>query len=266
MKNFLFVTVTLILSLVIATHYITGNEAVKTEKVKVAILDSGINEEYLEFPVKDEFNIIDPKSPTHDEMDHGTPIASIIISSKIDLFDVKVLDKEGRGKPEDVIKSIEWCIEKEVDIINISFGYQTENLEVKTIIEEASAQGILIIAAAGYTFGFGVDFPAKYKDVLSITAVDSKLKRLSSSGKGKIDFSFEGEDISATDKSGYTESYSGTSFATANATKYIIDMMNEKEKSLSKEALIASLKKRAIDMGEKGYDREYGYGVIKNSN
>lgn len=246
-------------------HVVSENQEVQKERFKVAILDSGINEEFLESGIVDEFNAIDPTSPTIDEMSHGTPIANIIENSEIDLIDVKVLDKDGKGKAEDLVKAIEWCIEQEVDIININFGYQTENLAVKTVIGKAVANGILIIAAAGNTFGFGVDYPAKYDEVISITATDTELRRLSSTGKGKIDFAFVGEDVVAIDKNGYYRKFTGTSFATAKATKYIASLMAAKKKSLSKESIVALLKQQAKDLGEEGLDREYGYGVIEDN-
>ncbi len=69
-------------------HVVSENQEVQKERIKVAILDSGINEEFLESVIVDEFNAIDPTSPTIDEMSHGTPIANIIENSEIDLIDV----------------------------------------------------------------------------------------------------------------------------------------------------------------------------------
>lgn len=43
-------------------HVVSENQEVQKEKFKVAILDSGINEEFLESGIVDEFNAIDPTS------------------------------------------------------------------------------------------------------------------------------------------------------------------------------------------------------------
>ena len=44
------------------------------------------------------------------------------IASKAQLYSVKVLDKENQTTISTVIKAIEWCIENDMDIINMSFG------------------------------------------------------------------------------------------------------------------------------------------------
>ncbi|QOY36649.1 S8 family peptidase [Anaerobacillus isosaccharinicus] len=245
--------------------------------IKIAIIDSGINknhEDLLE-KVVGEFNAINPKEPITDEFGHGTAIAGIIaandnaygiigISQNVELYDVKVLNDEGKGDVEHFINAIEWCIEQEVDIINVSFGFQAENLDLKNAIDKANDKGIIIVAAAGNTYGFGVDYPARYENVLSITSIREDLKRASSAAKGKIDFAAPGVDIISTDKDGGYSLFTGTSFATAYATGFIARLLEEKD--LTRDELMNVLKELAVDLGVEGYDREYGYGLLKMKN
>ncbi|WP_242264208.1 S8 family serine peptidase [Bacillus cereus group sp. BfR-BA-01400] len=46
----------------------------------------------------------------------------------------------------------------------------------------------MVVAASGNTYGLGVDYPAKYENIISISSVNKEFKRASSSAKGKIDF------------------------------------------------------------------------------
>lgn len=145
----------------------------KNRKVKIAVIDSGIYKEHEDLYgiIVKEFNAINQDEQVIDEFGHGTAIAGIIgglnneigvvgIATNIEIYDVKVLDKYGRGDVRDLITAIDWCIEQNIDIINISFGYQTESVELKSAIDRAVDEGIILVAAAGNTYGFGVDYPA----------------------------------------------------------------------------------------------------------
>ena len=230
------------------------------------------NHEDLYGRVVKEFNAINPEEPIVDEFGHGTAIAGIIgarqdrvgivgVAPNVDLYDVKVLNEFGKGDIKDFITAIDWCIEQEVDIINISFGYQTENTDLKNAIDRAVDEGIIIVAAAGNTYGFGVDYPARYENVLSISSVNKELKRPSSAARGKIDFVAPGVDILTTNNHGSYSYFTGTSYATAYATGMIALMLQED--NLSKKEVISILRENALDLGEDGYDREYGHGLLQ---
>ncbi|HHT7067664.1 S8 family peptidase [Bacillus thuringiensis] len=245
-------------------------------KIKVAILDNGIYKEHedLKGKVVKEFNTINLNNPIIDETGHGTAIAGIIaaennnlgilgVMPNIQLYDVKLLDKQGKGDVDHLIKGIRWCIEQRVNILNISFGLQSESPELKKAIDEAVDSGIIVVAAAGNTYGLGVDYPAKYENVISISSVNKEFKRASSSAKGKIDFAAPGVDILSTNQDGGYSTYSGTSFATAFATGVIAALLAEGDNTLNLDQIKKILIERSIDLGSTGYDNEFGYGLIQ---
>ena len=90
-----------------------------SDKIKVAIIDSGINKnhedlKYLRFK---EYNVLEKNIPITDEFGHGTSIAGIIaandnnfgvrgLTNNVEIFDVKILNEEGKGEIENLIEEI----------------------------------------------------------------------------------------------------------------------------------------------------------------
>ncbi|PLR78721.1 peptidase S8 [Bacillus sp. V3-13] len=258
-------------------------EKTKSTKIKVAILDSGILKEHedLQGKVVKEFNAINPNQPIEDKFGHGTAIAGVIaaenndfgivgVAPNVEIYSVKILNDNGKGSIESLITGIEWSIENKVQVINISFGMSSNNPELHKIIKKAVNSGIIVVAAAGNNYGLNVNFPARYKDVISVTAVNSNYKIIPSySAKGKIDYSLPGAAILTTSKDGKYQEYSGTSLAAAYMTGLVsIILQNEKkfnldleEKDLSKQ-VNRVLKKYSINIGDK---KLYGNGFVKLS-
>ncbi|TKI59885.1 S8 family serine peptidase [Lysinibacillus varians] len=199
--------------------------------VKIAVLDSGINSQLdiLKGKVTKSYNAIDDAIFTKDEFGHGTMIASIIASNpnphtiigvnpNVELYDVQVLNNKGTGKIEHIVKGINWSIEKNVDIINLSFGFSKDDPRLKKVINLALSKNIIIVASAGNTLGLSTDFPAKYEGVYSISAIDKDFNKYKLAAKGKIDYVTPGVNVPVINHMGERSIESGTSFATAYAT------------------------------------------------
>ncbi|MYL70571.1 S8 family serine peptidase [Halobacillus litoralis] len=209
-------------------------------KIKVAILDSGINDEHPDLvgKVKGKYNAFNGSDQTKDDLNHGTAVAGIItandnnngvigVNQNIQLYDVKILGKNGHGNLEHLSKGIQWAIKQEVDLINLSFGFQSDSSELKQIINEAVSSGIIVVAAAGNTFNLGMDYPAQYNNVVSVNAIDSNKDLINAAALGKTDFVAPGEDILSTDSAGGYSLFSGTSFASAYITGGLSYWMGE---------------------------------------
>lgn len=252
-------------------------------KIKVAILDSGINKghEDLKGKVIKEFNAINPKEKVRDDFGHGTAIAGVIaaennkvgivgVNPDVDIYSVKVLDKKGKGDVKSLIKGIKWSIKNKVQVINISFGMPSDHPELHKIITEAISSGIIVVAASGNNYGMNVDYPAKYKDVISVTAVNKNYKtKPVYSAKGKIDFALPGDSILTTSWNGQYEEYKGSSFAAAYMTglvSLILENSNEfkldREKEHLTNSVIKILKDHSIKLGDQ---KVYGNGFVKLS-
>ena len=159
------------------------------DPVKVAILDSGVDytediDVYMRknfIPGEDGISVI-----YEDISGHGTSVAGIIaakdndegitgINPYVQLYSARILDENKQAPASRVVAAIDWAIEQDVDIINISFGTTVDSEEIHAAIRRAYDAGILIVAAAGNN-GV-VEYPAAYDEVVAVGAVDAKGER-----------------------------------------------------------------------------------------
>lgn len=180
------------------------------KNVKVAVIDSGIeHHKDLYKNIKGEFNAIDPEIPAIDEQGHGTHVAGIIaaennhtgivgVAPNVSLYAVKVLDAYGLGYLSDVTEAIEWCINNEIDIINLSFDTKQDMPILRDSITRAIDAGIIVVSVAGNTYGGNTTYPATYDGVISVSAFDKNFNVAEFSATGKIDFCAPGVEILST--------------------------------------------------------------------
>src|SRR5207247_724326 len=112
--------------------------------VKVGIIDSGVNPAHPHVGSVDGGTRITSgeADSTNDYLDyigHGTAVAGAIREKAPDalLYTVKVFDRALTTNIEAIIKAIDWCIENEIEVINLSLG--TVNVEHREKIEAADA-------------------------------------------------------------------------------------------------------------------------------
>lgn len=207
---------------------INAVNATAERKVKVAVLDSGIDMTD-NIVVAERKNFISD-SPVElplieDLCGHGTSIASILIGTKtgsdvqgvnsnIELYSARVLDEYKQAPISRIVEAIYWAIEKDVDIINISFGTQTYSDALKTAIDAATDNGILVVAATGNHGSNSVDYPAAFDNVLSVGAINAagEISSFSSTGEN-VDVVAPGEAVLAQGSFGEDLILSGTSLA-----------------------------------------------------
>ncbi|WNS73484.1 S8 family peptidase [Bacillus sp. DTU_2020_1000418_1_SI_GHA_SEK_038] len=248
----------------------------KGKGVTVAVLDTGCDITHPD--LKD--RIIGGRNFTNDDrgnpdsfMDyngHGTHVAGTIAASEnnngvigvapeASLLIVKVLNKNGSGQYDWIIKGIHYAIEQKADIISMSLGGPNDVPELHEAIKKAVNNNILVVCAAGNE-GDGDDatdefaFPGSYNEVISVGAID--LKRRSSefsNSHNEIDLVAPGEEILSTYLNGKYATLSGTSMATphvSGALALIKDIsIRHFERQLSEPELFAQLIRRTIPLG-----------------
>jgi subtilisin len=252
--------------------------------IKVAVIDSGIATDHPDLDVKggecvlDEEKACDQGFNDNDVDGHGTHVAGIIaaldngfgvagVASGAELYAVKALDSEGEGTSTTIMAGIQWAVENKMDIINLSLTTPYNDFGIKKMIDLAVENDILVIAAAGNDGDAKgkyntVRYPAKYANVLAVSATNKSDVRISISSTGyEIDLAAPGEDILSTVPGGYA-TMRGTSMAAPHVAGLAALYMERYPEATAKD-IWKLLEKNALDIGPKGRDTFYGAGLAQ---
>lgn len=240
----------------------TPRKPVQRGKVKVAVLDSGIDmhDEFYTRQWVDFSDTVNGYKPT-DNNGHGTmvagPIAARIsgfgmegIASEAELYSVKILDKENEASVSTVVKAIEWCIQNDMDVINMSFGMDSYSEILADAVKKAYNNDILMVAAAGNDVK-QMQYPARFSEVLSVGSINSKLETSEFSDNSQTDLAAPGEDVQSTGFLGSYTKVSGTSLAAAHVTG-VAAAVKSADTSLTASQLMEVLKGSAVSLGADG--------------
>ncbi|TGV23176.1 serine protease [Mesorhizobium sp. M00.F.Ca.ET.186.01.1.1] len=163
------------------------------EGVKVAVIDTGISRDHFDLKdrIKGGIHFVRGK-----QNGHGTDVAGIIVaemnqrgivgvSPEAHLYDVRAFDHEGKASLSTILQALHWSIANKMDVINMSFGMPQYSEALARAVEKAKEHGIVMVASAGNSGG-EVEYPAKYKGVLGVSAIDQsgRLASFSSRGRG----------------------------------------------------------------------------------
>ena len=199
--------------------------------IKVAVIDTGIDCTHSELNCAGGWNFITDSKNYQDDNGHGTHVAGTIAAARngvgvvgaspeVQLYALKVLGKDGSGSFSDVIKAIEWCVDKGIQVTNNSYGSSGDpGTLVKKAFDESFAAGVLHVSSAGNSgnppgTGDSVGYPAKYSSVIAVAASDSNDKRARWSSTGPdVELIAPGVSIRSTLPDNKYGTYSGTSMA-----------------------------------------------------
>ena len=254
-------------------------------KVTVAIIDTGLDmtlmNKYFPGKVNETYNVLDPNGEMVDEYGHGTHIAGTIAEgtpSNVKVLPIKVSTGEELSDV-DIITAINYITYYEkADVINMSFGgygYDEATEETRVAIEAAKEKGIISVAAAGNESTNEISYPSGFDNTISVSAVDNKLSLADYSNYGKmITFAAPGTDIKSImssdaeisinngdDHDDDFETISGTSMATPHVA-CAVAVLKSINPNLGFSETVDVLKDHTTDIGAKGWDNLYGYGLI----
>ncbi|MGM0445701.1 MAG: S8 family serine peptidase [Bacillota bacterium] len=260
------------------------------KKIKVAVIDSGIIPDHDDLSaninlnagrdfVDDDFNPIDESS----EYSHGTHVSGLIgavinnntgiagVLSNVEIIPIRVFDPNGTVQTiSDIVEAINYAVEQNADVINMSFG-GGESFTMHEAIKEAHKSGIILVASAGNTGDSGVIYPASFPETIAVGATDINNNRAFYSNTGEnLDLvapGGEGNGIVST--SGYynngniyTNLYvnmEGTSMATSYVSGVAALLLSN---GVSPLEIRDRLTSTAVDLGPDGRDVFFGHGLV----
>lgn len=246
------------------------------KEVKIAIIDTGIDFSHPDLAdnVQAGINLFNPQLLAGDDHGHGTHIAGIIaavdndagvvgIASDAHLYPVKALNQRGEGSLADVIRALDWCIEKRMDVINMSFGIDRRSQALHTAISRTVQAGCMVVAAAGNHGGNKtVDYPAAYDEVIAVGATDEHDNIVWFSSRGpEIDLVAPGTRVLSTSTGNSYLRLDGTSMAAAHVSGALAILLKVLKKS-SKETVLKYILKSA-DVLPGFSAEEQGAGLLR---
>ncbi len=252
-------------------HANEKTETVVKDKIKVAIIDSGID-------YSDDIQVAERKNfvPDEDKVSvlyedgsgHGTSVAGIIaakdnqvgitgINDNVELYSAKVLDRNNQAPISRVIQAIDWAVEKQVNIINMSLGVSSYSSALHEAVKRAKQKGILVVTAAGN--GGKIEYPAAFKETIAVGSIgpDGKVSEASAIGN-MLDLVAPGEQILSTSAFEGVMASGGTSMAAPHVTG-IASVLWEQDKNVSADFIKYLLCVTAKKLGD---ETKYGNGIV----
>ncbi|MEU4622160.1 S8 family peptidase [Actinoplanes sp. NPDC023801] len=247
--------------------------------VKVAVIDSGVDATHpdLQSNVLSGFDAItDRAGSTTDRHGHGTHVAGTIaavtgnnvgvtaVAPDVKILPVKVLSDSGSGNMSDTAQGIIWAADNGAQVINMSLGSTTKVAAVTNAISYARSKGVTVIAAVGNDRekGSPTSYPAADAGVIGVAATDSsdRIGHYSTAGN-YVDVAAPGTNILSTYPGGQYKTMMGTSMAAPHVAA-VAALLKSYQGALTPDQIEAALKNSAIDLGQPGFDNDFGYGRI----
>lgn len=241
-------------------------------RVLIAVIDSGADTQHPELAgmILDTFDAIGSGDRVHP---HGTSIVGAIAARVrlrgtapgAHILAARAFGQNRNsmdGTTTDIIKALEWSMQRGARIINMSFA-GSRDPAIERRLAAARRHGIILVAAAGNAGPTSVPlYPAANPAVIAVTAtdVDDRIYRMAVRGN-HITVAAPGVDLWLPMPGGDYRRTSGTSFSAAEITG-VIALMLERNPGLTPDAVRRALVSTARDLGAPGIDPLFGAGLV----
>ncbi|MBQ4069345.1 MAG: S8 family serine peptidase [Lachnospiraceae bacterium] len=240
--------------------------------ITIGIADTGLYSEnsviakYVD--IKNSYDFVNDDNNVYDKRDDH---ATCVISSMLDVLgediatnNVRIINgkclEDGVGSSYSLYLAICGLADRGCDIINMSLGGEGASELEEFAVNYATKKGCILIASAGNEGG-AVGYPAAFEQVIGVSSIN-KAKEISDfSNFGEIEICAPGENI-VCDSVDYTQCVaSGTSFSSPIISGIVTLAMLEDESIDTKSEAMKKMRAISEDLGSKGWDKYYGYGL-----
>jgi hypothetical protein len=190
---------------------------------------------------------------------HGTAVAARLIEGASDTLyaaDLWCGDKLG-GATSNLIDALAWMARERVAVLNISL-VAPDNPVLARAVQTMHARGHVLVAAVGNDGPAAPPlFPAAYRGVIGVSAVDARDRALPESGSGEqVVFCASGVVGNG------RNAMRGTSFAAPIVARRVARAMGASTGAAAADLVVQRLAGEARDLGAPGRDPRYGYGLL----
>lgn len=245
------------------------------EDIRIGVIDSGsILHADLKNNLLPGYNYISDSDDVTDTIGHGTFVNGIIaaemndigivgVAPKSKIVPLKCFDIGVTTTVSTICKAMYDAVDKyECKILNMSLGVSQYSKTFENAVNYAVANDCIVVASVGNSGTESLYYPAAFKNVIGVGAVDSNLEVTDFSQKNDSVFVVApGKNILSTNYNGGYSEKKGTSFSAPMVSGTIAILLGINSK-LSLNDIKIILQKSAVDLGEEGYDVSYGYGLV----
>ena len=246
------------------------------EEMAVAVFDTGIEGSHEDLNVVGGYNTLSDDPYNIDLNGHGTHVAGIIgalyndvgvigVAPEVELYSVIVLNEEGSGSTSNLIEGIEWVVDNNIKIVNMSLGTTSYSSALENAINSAADLGHIFIGSSGNDGEDGgedtMNYPAKFSNVIAVGATneDDTLAEYSSYGPS-LDIVAPGTSIRSTYLGDSYERLSGTSMA-APFVSGVVALLLSLDNTLSLDQVLTILQDSAEDLNLE--EDKQGEGLLR---
>lgn len=240
----------------------------------IAVIDTGVDGSHpdLEGRLVDGW-AADGGSALVDHHGHGTHVAGIAaaaangvgtvgLAHAAAIMPLRVTDTSGVAFASDVAEAIVVAVDRGATVINLSLAGPQRSSVVAAAVEHATANGVVVIAAAGNE-GRRANptmYPAAEAGVIAVAATTETDQRAAYSSNGAyVDLAAPGSGIFSTRPNSTWGYASGTSMAAPLAAAAVAVVAAA---GVSGPEAAQTLLDTAVDLGDPGADPQFGHGLV----
>ncbi|MFC9328912.1 S8 family serine peptidase [Kitasatospora sp. NPDC057015] len=217
------------------------------------------------------------------ELDNGVGYVGVAPGAR--LWSVKVLNSKGSGSTEEIVNGIDWVTahSDEIEVANISIGFDGDVQAVKDAVNRAIAKGIVVVVSAGNSHkDVSTQTPANVPDAITVSSLsdgdgkpgglgdfawcnknnrntDDSLSDYSNFGRG-VDIAAPGDCIRSALKDGGYSNYSGTSQAAPHVAGAAAWLARGAARPHDRAGVLA-IRDRLVNSGSSNWNDTSGDGV-----
>ena len=219
-----------------------------------------INENY--------YNFIDNSKNISETIPQGSRVAQVIKDATTDnvkIMPLVVVNNEGYTTISTIIKAIEYSIQKS-DIICYEL-INSESYMINLALEKAFKENKPFSCVSIAKEKTNQVYPANNSTTIAVSSIDKSNKITSYAGRGEyIDFTAYSTDVKEIfNKNSTVSRWSGSQYSNAHIVSAMA-LIKTYHKEYTILEVYNELRNYCVDLGEKGKDELYGYGVPNFSN